>query len=216
MAKLILTARQKSGNNKVITTIATLSSSISHELKNYLAAISMCAELSEVRLADIRKKVKAASYLIDNLQLQIRGVVTGKPSKGRFEICSITKNLNEVLEQYPFNPGERELITLETAKEFQYNGNSSLTDHILYNLIKNALRAIANAGKGKIIIRLESGKKHNSLIFRDTASGIPKSFLPKVFKLFASQMTAQGGTGVGLAFCKLIMQSYGGVLPVIR
>lgn len=88
--------------------------------------------------------------------------------------------------------------------------NPALTNHILYNLIKNALRAIGNSDKGMIIIRLETGEKLNKLIFRDTATGISKEFLPKMFKLFESQSASQGGTGVGLAFCKLIMQSYSG------
>ena len=89
-------------------------------------------------------------------------------------------------------------------------GNPALTSHVLFNLIKNALRAIINAEKGKITIKLESGVKCNNLVFRDTATGIAKEFLPKMFILFESQMTAQGGTGIGLAYCKTIMKSYGG------
>ena len=90
MSKPSLTVGQESGNGKgdskesQVQTIATLSSSISHELKNYLAAIHICAELSESKLRDIRKKAKEADYLIGNLQLQIKGVVTGKPSREGF------------------------------------------------------------------------------------------------------------------------------------
>lgn len=102
------------------------------------------------------------------------------------------------------------MITLDIVKDFEYEGISVLTSHILYNLLKNALRAIVNADKGTIKIKLESGVRFNKLIFRDTATGIAKEFLPKMFKLFESQTTAEGGTGVGLAFCKTIMQSYGG------
>jgi signal transduction histidine kinase len=209
MSKLSLTAGHLSGN-KEVQAVVTLSSSIAHEIRNYLAAISICAELSEMQLGNIRKKVKAADYLIGNLQLQIKGVITGKLDTKDFKRYSIAKNIEEVLEQYPFKEGERELITVEVGKDFEYEGNPVLTGHILYNLIKNALRAIKNAEKGSIVIRPESDAKFNKLIFRDTASGIAKEFLPKMFKLFESQMTAQGGTGVGLAFCKTIMTYYGG------
>lgn len=82
-----------------------------------------------------------------------------------------------------------------------------LTNHIFYNLIKNALRAIQNSGKGKITIVFEPDIKFNKLLFRDTASGVSKEFLPKIFRLFESKTTAQGDTGIGLAFCKLIMKS---------
>ena len=209
MAKTIVSAGRLSGNQEV-QTIATLSSSIAHELKNYLAAINICAELSEGKLRDIRGKIKAAGYLISNLQLQIKGVVAGKPSKEGFIPCSIIKNINEALEQYPFEAGERELVTLERSKDFEYRGNPALTNHIFYNLIKNSLHAIQNADKGIITIKLETGVKFNKVIFKDTAAGITKEFLPKIFELFESSKTAQGGMGVGLAFCKTIMTSYGG------
>ncbi len=224
MAKHSLMAGRLSGN-KEMETIVTLSSSIAHELKNYLSGISICAELSEGRLRDIsnicaelsggklrniRQRVKAADYLISNLQLQIKSMIAGKPSTEGFRRYSIAKNIKEALEQYPSDAGEKELIMVATTTDFDYVGNPVLTNHILYNLIKNSLRAIKNADKGKITIALELGKKFNKLIFRDTATGIPKEFLPKIFGLFESQMTSQGGTGIGLAFCKWVMQSYGG------
>ena len=212
-------------DNKKIKNIITLSSSITHELKNYLMGINICAELSESRLRDIsnictelsegklrniRQRVKAADYLISNLQLQIKSVIAGKPNTDDFKHYLMAKNIEEALEQYPFDIGEKELIVVTATKDFDYIGNAILTNHILYNLVKNSLRAIKNADKGKITITLESGKKFNKLIFRDTATGISKEFLPKIFGLFESQMVAQGGTGVGLAFCKLTMKSYGG------
>jgi signal transduction histidine kinase len=213
MAKQIVIARRKSSNDKKeiqVQTIAILASSIVHELKNYLAAINICTELSENKLRDIKKTVSNANYVIGNLQQQIKGVVTNKLNTKDFRRCSIAKDIEETLEQYPFKAEERQLITVENSIDFEYKGNSMLTKHIFYNLIKNALRAIANAGKGNISIRLESGVNFNKLIFRDTAMGIAKEFLPKMFKLFESQSTSQGGIGVGLAFCKLIMQAYDG------
>jgi len=212
-------------SNKEMQNIIILSSSIAHELKNYLTGISICTEFSEGKLKDIsdicreitesrlknlKQRVKAASYLISNLQLQMKNVITGKPNTEDFKQYSMTKNIQEALEQYPFEIGEKELITVEVTSDFDYVGNPVLTNHVLYNLIKNSLRAIKNADKGKITIRLESSKKFNKLIFRDTATGIPKKFLPKIFGLFESLMTAQGGTGIGLTFCKLVIDSYGG------
>jgi len=224
MAKTSVNARHLSGN-KEMQKMVTISSSIAHELKNYLTGINICAELSEGRLKEIgnicaeisenklkklRQRVDAASYLISNLQLQMKGMVTGKPSNEDFKRCSMTKNVQEALEQYPFDIGERELITMTATTDFDYIGNPVLTNHILYNLIKNSLRAIKNADKGRVVIKLELGKKFNQLIFRDTATGMSKEFLHKIFGLFESQMTAQGGIGIGLAFCKMVMDSYGG------
>lgn len=206
MAKTIVNDSPKAINQEM-QTIITLASSMAHEFKNCLAAISINAEIIGIKEREIRKRAADANYLIDNSQLQIKGVVVGKPETEDFKQYSIVKNIEEVLDQYPFKEGERELIKLDIGlNDFEYVGNPMLTNHVLYNLIKNALRAIANADKGEITIRLESDTKFNNLIFRDTATGISKEFLPKMFKLFASQSTAQGGTGIGLAFCKLIKQ----------
>jgi two-component system, CAI-1 autoinducer sensor kinase/phosphatase CqsS len=209
MTKKIVTVRRLS-SNKEAQNIATLSGSIAHELKNYLMAINICAELSEDKLRNIKERVKAANYLINNLQLQIRGIIAGEPEIRDFRRYSIIRNIKEALKQYPFEADERELVTVETTRDFEYIGNPILTNHILYNLIKNSLHAIKNTDKGKITMKLEPSTKFNKLTFKDTATGISKKFLPKMFQLFASQMVSQGGTGIGLAFCKTIMESYGG------
>ena len=182
MAKTIVNNDTK-GINQEIQTIATLSSSIAHEIKNYLAAINICAELSEIQLGNIRERIKAADYFIGNLQLQIKGIIKGSSDSNKkdFKWYSMAKNIEKALEHYPFNKGERELIRLDIKQDFEYLGNPVLTNHILYNLIKNSLRAIKNADKGKIEIRIEPGAEFNKLFFRDTATGIAKEFLPKVF-----------------------------------
>ena len=133
MAKTSLSARHLSGN-KEVQTVVTLSSSLAHEVKNYLAAINICAELSEKQLGNIRKKIKAADYLVNNLQLQIKGVIAGTPEIKDFKQYSIAKNIEEALEQYPFKTGERELITLDIERDFEYVGSPLLTSHVLYNL----------------------------------------------------------------------------------
>ena len=86
----------------------------------------------------------------------------------------MVKSVENALEYHPFKTGERDLITVNAANDFKYRGNTALTTHILYNLIRNSLRAIMSIDKGKITITLESDKNSNRLIFRDTASGIKK------------------------------------------
>src|SRR5207248_1330446 len=87
-------------------------------------------------------------------------------------------------------------------------GQKVLTIHILFNLLKNAIYYIRTAHEGDIHIWLELGKKHNKLHFRDTGKGISADILPKIFDLFFSK--TYHGSGIGLAFCKMVMQSYGG------
>lgn len=215
MTKAILTAQRTSSNEQTkATNIAVFASSMAHELQNYLQAINICAEISETRMQDILHKIKDAAYLITNLQLQIRGLVEDTPNIHNFKPYSMTENINYALANYPFRSQERELVQV-IGKDFAYIGDPVLTNHLLYNLLKNALRAIQDADKGDIVIKLKPGKKFNQLIFIDTASGVSKNFLPKIFELAASQTSAQGGMGVGLAYCKAIMQTYGGAISCV-
>ncbi len=204
-------AIQKGGKKLKVVTL--LASSIAHELRNYLTAINISTDLSEKRLHDIKKAVKNADYFLRNIQLQIHGVIAGKPLTGSLVRCSIARNIQETVDQYPFKDGEKQLIKIENNDSFEYLGDPVLTNHVLYNLLKNSLRAIENSNKsvpGYITVRFLSDEKFNYLIFKDTSTGISSRFLPKVFELFETNFDFLGGSGVGLAFCQRAMRSYGG------
>ena len=79
---------------------------------------------------------------------------------------------------------------------------------VVVNLLKNALRAIQRASKGDIKILVESGKQGSLISVRDTGSGIPQSQLPHIFTRFHSY-PAHEGTGIGLAFCRETLASWG-------
>ena len=113
MSKLILNAGQESSNvnnsnvnnrsqEQIISTLATLASSIGHELKGGFGTISIQVKLLERGFSTISKTAIAANQLLDNLQLQIKNTIANVPSKEGFKLCSIKYNIEEVLEQYCF------------------------------------------------------------------------------------------------------------------
>ena len=77
------------------------------------------------------------------------------------------------------------------------------------NLLKNAFYFIDKAGKGEIYIWAEINKNKSLLHFKDTAQGIEPEVLPKIFNQFFTYETNRG-TGIGLSFCKIVMQSHHG------
>ena len=80
--------------------------------------------------------------------------------------------------------------------------------HVLFNLIKNALYVIATAQRGEINIWTELGDKFHYLYFKDTAVGMTPQQLSQLFNHFYT--TTFMGTGIGLSFCKLVMNGFGG------
>lgn len=126
--------------------------------------------------------------------------------------CSICRCVETALDRYPFADGERPLVDWLSRDDFVFRGVELLAVHVLFNLLKNALRQIARCGKGRIEIATIKGAGANHLVFRDTAAGIPSLQLPHIFTRFYTSTDSDDilGAGIGLAFCRDVMQAFGG------
>jgi PAS domain S-box-containing protein len=162
-------------------------------------------ELLDKLCQAVDAETKAAFNVIDML------LVKTDPSKLKttdFSTYSIVNCLKKVIERYHFDMGQKKLLHIDSTNDFDFYGNELLVSHIFFNLIKNALYFVRAAGKGEITIRIEPGDEDNTLYFKDTGKGIAPNVLPHIFERFYSQ--TKHGTGVGLAFCKMVMEGMGG------
>lgn len=206
-----------------------LSSSIAHEIRTPLSIIKINADLidlSEITdhipkcpeksqflncIANIHQAIKECTQVMDMLLVKLRKLATQDTHSNELDRCSISETIQTALFEYPFRENEKKWIHyIENNEDFSYFGHTRLTKHILFNLLRNALHVIQEAQKGEIFIDCQKGEKFNYLIFRDTALGIDSSYLPKIFNKFETTDDTHSGTGLGLAFCKLVMESYGG------
>jgi PAS domain S-box-containing protein len=210
--------------------VEILSGCIAHELRTPLSIVDMnvdrlqlevkqCIEHTEDKtvgerleklIDNIKFAVKSGINIVDMLLVKLRGVLSRRFNTQEFTKVSIKKSIEDAIHEYPFYGDEAKLIVWDSAanEDFEYRGNDLLTKHILFNLVKNALRAIKEANKGKIYINLSSDENFNYLTFKDTAMGVPAEILESMFAPFRSK--TKGGAGIGLAFCKMTMQSYDG------
>jgi signal transduction histidine kinase len=91
--------------------------------------------------------------------------------------------------------------------------DKDLTLRILLNLLSNAVKASKpNSQISILVYSLKTGEIIISV--KDSGSGIPKSLVNKIFsKYFQIQngnFNVQTGSGIGLAFCRLAVESLGG------
>lgn len=153
----------------------------------------------------ITKEIDYANTIIDMLLMKAGGDNSLKNCQ--IEVCSMAQCMTEALDRYPFkSQQERELVTY--LGDFQFRGSKLLMQHVLFNLIKNALYVISKAGRGTITIWTQWDDNFNYLHFKDTASGMNKVQLAQLFNHFYT--TTFMGTGIGLSFCKLVMKGFGG------
>ena len=226
-AKIIQLEKEKVIIETKRQTISDLAAGIAHEIGNLLGGAMINVQLLGYKLkpaiakltkkpgdkyheilrlfGDLTKSMNNANLMFDSLKMNIR---SGAIDKSQLELVNISKDIEAVVTGC--FPDEDVVANITWNKEgsFEYVGIAAYTRNILINLIKNALYFIKEEKKGKITITLERGEKFNKLIFEDTAKGMPAELLAKIFTRFST--TRKGGSGMGLAFCKMVMQEYGG------
>lgn len=164
-------------------------------------------EKFSVLLTLLKQQVHTATTFVD---LSLSNLNYGGISKENFTALSIKNILEQVCSEYPLQLHERSIISLQLTHDFQFHGDVRLTKHVFYNLIKNALWYIHAANKGDITITTNTVQDEGVIIFKDTGTGIEANVLPHIFDKFYSKRTS--GSGVGLSFCKMVVESYGGTI----
>ena len=165
-------------------------------------------------LERIEDEANHSNTIIDMLLMNSRG--NGfKPES--FSLCSITQCVETALQRYPFTSDKirQQVLWNNNGADFKFRGIELLMVHVLFNLLKNALYHIAKANKGGIVIQLENSPHGNVLTFRDSAAGVPPEVLPHIFTRFYSWSGDNDnslGTGIGLAFCRDVMEGFGGAI----
>jgi signal transduction histidine kinase len=227
-------------NTEKVRTAAAIGSNIAHELRTPLASVRSLAhglknylptlidgyekakssdldvdpirprQLEEIQLAlsTIEAEVEYSNTVIDMLLIN----TADKPLTGlesdRFDASSTIK---DSVSRYPFNnSGERKLINIDIREDFEIRAPQLLVVHVLFNLIKNGLYYVQNAGKGEITISSETGSGVNQIVVHDTGLGIPPIIQKQIFERFYTTTQTGQGAGIGLSFCKMVMESIGG------
>lgn len=147
------------------------------------------------------------NFITDNLKA-IQRSTSNNLKEEDLVVCVSYKNISTTLEAYPFKDQEAELIHWDRSYYFNFLGNPILFSRVLWNLLNNALYQIHKNGKGEIFISSEKQDTANIIRFKDTAGGASPEIVNNIFDGYKTTKTE--GTGVGLAFCRIIMQSFGG------
>ena len=116
---------------------------------------------------------------------------------------------------------QRYRVVVETRLEpvplVQAVGNQ--IQQVLLNLFTNARQAMPRGGTIFVRLAHNSGDEMVELTVRDTGCGIPQEKLPRIFDRFYTtkdgpDASGKGGTGLGLATCRDIVQAHHGRIRV--
>ncbi len=205
-----------------LASVGTLASSITHEFNNILTTVINYAKMG-VRHKDAAMRDKAFDKILAAGQRASKittGLLSYARGRGdRREPLSLTRLVEDVLVL-----AEKDLqvhriqLQLDLQAEPQVVVNSSQVQQVILNLVINARQAMEPGGTLTIIVRQNDELQMGELVVRDTGSGIPADKLPHIFETFYSTKVAdeqgQGGTGLGLALCKEVVESHQGRVRV--
>lgn len=155
----------------------------------------------------IEREVSYSNTIIDMLLLN-----TSEKSlrPDHMETFPIDEALSEAIRRFPFNNShERNLVSVQIDQSYEVTASRILIVHVFFNLLKNAIHYAQKRPGGTVLVRVMArGKK--VLEVMDTGPGIDAVTRKYVFDRFYSKSSTSQGAGIGLSFCKSVMESLGG------
>ena len=197
---------------------------VTHELKTPLVPIKGYADilLSETMgpLNDLQKErlkiirsstdelLKLISDVFDAQKIELGHLTLKK------EIHNLSEIINEAVKQMkPDLEHNSVTITTDLQQDLSCLCDKGRIEQVLSNLIRNAIDFCPKQN-GKIHIKSYQENRYAKIVIKDNGIGIIKSSLEKIFAKFYQINTKttreHGGTGLGLAVCKGIVESHDG------
>lgn len=216
------------GKEVAASSVLSLSGEIAHELRTPLAIIQMYTELLEdvskkkdvdssnlKRYSEVVKNtICETNSFIDSFLLQIRYISSGSAVEYASDSYSMFQSIDEAVAKFPFKSDEREVVKCYLNSNFNYKGDKILVIHLLYNLIKNALAALANRAndflQNAITITCSRASHYGVVTVTDNAGCLKADKVKEVFKEFTGENLSYRNGGIGLHFCRLVMNNMGG------
>jgi two-component system response regulator PhcR len=124
--------------------------------------------------------------------------------------------LQALLDEFPFDGGERAWVSSAVEEDFRLPGRRDLLYLVLCTLAKNALQALRNRPAPRLLLTAgrDAAARTAWIAFSDNGPGIAPEVLAKLTREPVTTRASAGGNGMGLMFCQRVMQSIGGSLDV--
>ena len=206
-----------------LATIGRMASSVSHDLRHYLAAVFANAEfLASDRLtlkergeifADIRTAVEGTTEMIESLLTFSR---TGDSTRRTSELfASLLDRSVSLVRSHPDTEGVKLIVHHGPPAETAVFVDAKQIERAIYNLLLNACQAARVAGPAEVTATLEAIGFDMVLRIRDTGGGVPQKIRDSLFAPFVSA-GKQKGTGLGLTLASAIAAEHGGAVILVR
>jgi signal transduction histidine kinase len=203
--------------------LGELVSTTTHEFNNILTTVINYAKLGLRHRDDASRdkaltKILAAAQRAEKITNGVLGFARNRGSeRSPTDLAELVRQslvlLDRELQKYRVQID----LQLEPAPPAMVCGNE--IQQVFLNLLTNARQAMPRGGRVLIRISHDSSAGTVDLTVRDSGSGIPPDVLPHIFERYFTtkrgpDSSGKGGTGVGLATCREIVEAHQGKIRV--
>jgi PAS domain S-box-containing protein len=199
-----------------------------HDFRTPLTSIIMGVDLLDYYHADGEAEGHAImTGVVRNSAHRLLGQVNllldvSKLEAGRLELERSLVDLDEIAASAlaavgPLAKSAEQQLELRVASELpQISGDRELLRRVLDNLLGNACKFTPQGGQIAIGAQLDAASAEVELWVSDTGPGIPEQDREQIFEKYGQLRSARqrSGTGLGLAFCRMVAEAHGGRIGV--
>ena len=205
--------------------VGQLAAGILHEVSNPLASIG--SNLSFVRGAlpasippDVHEALDVSLEQLGELRQLLATLSTVPRRQPRYDIADVHAVIRRSVEFLARDARTRGVsIALRLAPlPMRCEIDAPLIKQVLLNVFKNAFEAMPDGGRITVRTSLRPPREHDVaaavLEIEDTGTGVDDINLRRVFRPLFS--TKPAGTGLGLSFCRQVVEEHGGWIRLAR
>ncbi|MDQ7773933.1 MAG: ATP-binding protein [Elusimicrobiales bacterium] len=201
-----------------------LSHAIVHDLNNPMTALLCSCEFLEDELKGTiseaqRERFKDIYYVLNEMREMINDILRiSKMEAGSMQLSIEAVPARDIISgaiktMLPRAQAERKSLRAGAAPGRMVRADRELVGRVLQNLINNALKFSPSSGRVRVLAEVGDGGKEMLFSVSDTGPGIPEEYIGRIFDKFFQGPTAaaaRGGMGLGLTFCRMVIDAHGG------
>ena len=195
--------------------LRTSISKLTHELKNPIAVCNGYLEM-----LDLNNKIKTKKYIeiISNEITRSKSIIDEFSNYGKLksiekeeiDISFLFEDISSILN--PLFKLNKAKLNIKINQEIYINADYNKLKQVLINLLKNTIEAKQEQLPLEVNINIIKRKNNIIINIEDNGIGMSKETLEKVYDIFYT--TKPNGTGLGLAFCKEVIELHQGKINI--
>jgi len=220
---------QKEKLKKLEKAKEALTHMIVHDLRSPLTSISMNIDLCLMKLTQdqgLKRYLENASYQCTYLDSMIQGLLDiYKMEKGKLSLSKEKIRpeplIMEVVDRFtPQLEAKKLHLDLKLPSNCpKVQMDSELISRVIGNLLDNAIRHSPNGGNIEIQLSIDNARKLMVFSIADSGRGLDEKYHKCIFDRFEQinlkkEGVTTGSIGLGLNFCKMVVELHGGKIWV--